>query len=121
MRRPVEMPPGPEMIHLDVQDEVCPEPRIKIMNAMQNSAEGQQIELLTDFPPAVLKLTNAAVKEDGTSASSAWARANGGCSSCGARQRHQGSIALIARQNASRALRSRPSSLATTSLRALAQ
>lgn len=53
----------PQMITLDVRGEICPEPLYQAMEAMQGAAEGQQIELLTDFPPAVLVVTSAAVRE----------------------------------------------------------
>ena len=52
-----------EVITLDVRGEVCPGPLIKVTEAMRSASQGQQIELLTDFQPAVLTVTSAAVKE----------------------------------------------------------
>ena len=52
-----------EPIVLDVRGEVCPTPLIKAMEAMKSASHGQGIELLTDFMPAVLVVTNAALKE----------------------------------------------------------
>ena len=53
----------PEIITLDVRGEVCPAPLIKALEAMRGASQGQDIELLTDFMPAVLVVTNAAIKE----------------------------------------------------------
>lgn len=53
----------PEIIMLDVRGEVCPGPLIKVMEAMRGASAGQDIEMLTDFMPAVLVVTNAALKE----------------------------------------------------------
>lgn len=53
----------PEIITVDVRGEVCPTPLIKALEAMRGASQGQDIELLTDFMPAVLVVTNAAIKE----------------------------------------------------------
>jgi TusA-related sulfurtransferase len=53
----------PEIIILDVRGEVCPGPLLKVMEAMRGALTGQDIEMLTDFMPAVLVVTNAALKE----------------------------------------------------------
>jgi tRNA 2-thiouridine synthesizing protein A len=53
----------PELIILDVRGEICPVPLVKIMEAMKSASHGQGIEMLTDFMPAVLVMTNAALKE----------------------------------------------------------
>jgi len=54
---------SPELITLDVRGEICPGPLVKAMEAMRNALVGQEIEMMTDFQPAVLVVTNAAVKE----------------------------------------------------------
>ena len=51
------------IITLDVRGEICPAPFIKAMEAMRNAEQSQQIELITDFMPAVLAVTNGALKE----------------------------------------------------------
>lgn len=53
----------PEIIMLDVRGEVCPGPLVKVMEAMRGALASQDIEMLTDFMPAVLVVTNAALKE----------------------------------------------------------
>jgi len=50
-------------IVLDVRGEVCPVPLVKTMEAMKSASHGQGIEMLTDFMPAVLVVSNAALKE----------------------------------------------------------
>ena len=57
------MSSSPDVIILDVRGEVCPSPLIKAMEAMRTADKGQQIEMLTDFLPATLVVTNAALKE----------------------------------------------------------
>jgi len=57
------MPSSPDVIILDVRGEICPSPLIKAMEAMKTADNGQQIEMLTDFLPATLVVTNAAIKE----------------------------------------------------------
>ena len=52
-----------DVIILDVRGEICPAPFIKAMEAMRNAEQNQQIELVTDFMPAVLAVTNGALKE----------------------------------------------------------
>ena len=54
---------NPELITLDVRGEVCPSPLFKAMEAMRSALTGQSIEMVTDFLPAVLTVTNAALKE----------------------------------------------------------
>jgi len=49
-------------IELDVRGEICPEPLIKATKAMEMASHEQDINLLTDFLPAVLTVTNAALK-----------------------------------------------------------
>ena len=49
-------------IVLDVRGEICPGPLLKTREAMDAAAGGQAVEVLTDFLPAVLNLTNAAMK-----------------------------------------------------------
>ena len=51
------------IITLDVRGEICPAPFIKAMEAMRNAEPSQQIELITDFMPADLAVTNGALKE----------------------------------------------------------
>ncbi len=50
-------------ITLDVRGEICPAPLIKAMEAMKNAAKGQSIDMITDFLPAILTVSNAALKE----------------------------------------------------------
>jgi TusA-related sulfurtransferase len=57
------MPSSPNVIILDMRGEVCPSPLVKAMEAMRTADKGQQIEMLTDFLPAILVITNAALKE----------------------------------------------------------
>ena len=57
------MPDKTKPIVLDVRGEVCPVPLVKTMEAMKSASHGQGIEMLTDFMPAVLVVTNAALKE----------------------------------------------------------
>ena len=57
------MSSNPDVIILDVRGEVCPSPLIRAMEAMRTADKGQQIEMLTDFLPATLVVTNAALKE----------------------------------------------------------
>ena len=52
-----------DIITVDVRGEICPAPLIKALEAMRNISVGQEVELLTDFLPAVLTVTNAALKE----------------------------------------------------------
>ena len=54
----------PATISLDVRGEVCPTPLVKVVEAMNSSKRGQDIDVLTDFRPAVLAVTNAALKEN---------------------------------------------------------
>lgn len=51
------------IITLDVRGEICPAPLIKAMDAMKTASQGQQIEMVTDFHPAILVVTNAALKQ----------------------------------------------------------
>ena len=53
----------PEIITLDVRGEICPVPLLKAIEAMSGALHGQAIEMLTDFMPAILVVTNAALKE----------------------------------------------------------
>ena len=53
----------PELVIVDVRGEICPVPLVKAVEAMRSASHGQGIELLTDFLPAVLVVTNAALKE----------------------------------------------------------
>ena len=48
---------------VDVRGEVCPGPLLKAVEAMKSALNGQSVELLTDFLPAVLTVTNAALKD----------------------------------------------------------
>ncbi|MQF48327.1 sulfurtransferase TusA family protein [SAR202 cluster bacterium AC-647-N09_OGT_505m] len=57
------MPDKPELLTLDVRGEVCPGPLVKAMEAMKSALAEQEIEMLTDFFPAVLVVTNAALKQ----------------------------------------------------------
>ena len=57
------MSSSPNVIILDVRGEICPVPLVKAMEAMRSASNGQGIEMLTDFLPAVLVVTNAALKE----------------------------------------------------------
>lgn len=52
------------VLELDVKGEVCPAPLIKAMDAMKSARTGQEIDMVTDFLPAVLTVTNAALKEN---------------------------------------------------------
>jgi TusA-related sulfurtransferase len=52
------------VLELDVKGEVCPAPLIKAMEAMKSAETGQEIDMVTDFLPAVLTVTNAALKEN---------------------------------------------------------
>ena len=53
----------PELITVDVRGEICPVPLIKTTEAMRSASDGQDVEMLTDFMPAVLVVTNAALKD----------------------------------------------------------
>lgn len=53
-----------DVIILDVRGEVCPAPLVKAMEAMRRAGKRQNIQVVTDFLPAVLAVTNAALKED---------------------------------------------------------
>lgn len=53
---------SPEVITVDVRGEICPVPLIKATEAMKAANPGQNIAVLTDFPPAILVVTNAAIK-----------------------------------------------------------
>lgn len=48
-------------IEVDALGEICPDPLLKATAAMKRAAQDQAVQLLTDFPPAVLVVTNAAV------------------------------------------------------------
>ena len=50
-------------ITLDMRGEVCPTPLIKAMEAMKGAEKGQFIDMITDFLPAILTVSNAALKE----------------------------------------------------------
>ena len=52
-----------DAIVLDMRGEVCPGPLVKAVEAMRTAGENQQIEIITDFIPAVLNVTNASLKE----------------------------------------------------------
>ena len=52
------------IIKVDVRGEVCPSPLIKAIEAMKNASEHQSVEILTDFSPAVLAVSNAALKSE---------------------------------------------------------
>ena len=52
-----------QLITLDVRGEICPVPLIKATEAMRSATHSEGIEMLTDFMPAVLVVTNAAIKE----------------------------------------------------------
>ena len=51
-----------EVITVDVRGEVCPVPLTSAVEAMKSATEGQSVEVLTDFRPAVLVVTTAAMK-----------------------------------------------------------
>ena len=50
-------------ILLDVRGEICPSPLIKAVEAMEVAVQDQSIEMLTDFFPAILNVTNASLKK----------------------------------------------------------
>ena len=50
-------------ITLDMRGEICPTPLIKAMEAMKSAEQGQPIDMITDFLPAILTVSNAALKE----------------------------------------------------------
>jgi TusA-related sulfurtransferase len=52
-----------DAIVLDMRGEVCPGPLVKAVEAMRTADENQQIEIVTDFIPAVLNVTNASLKQ----------------------------------------------------------
>jgi TusA-related sulfurtransferase len=56
------MPRSLEVITVDVRGEVCPVPLTRAVEAMGSATEGQRVEVLTDFRPAVLVVTLAAMK-----------------------------------------------------------
>ena len=58
-----EMPETTDIITVDVRGEICPGPLIATQEAINNAKSGQQIEVLTDFQPAVMMVTTTAVKE----------------------------------------------------------
>jgi TusA-related sulfurtransferase len=51
------------LITIDVRGEICPSPLIKAMEAMKDAEGNQEIEMITDFLPAVLTVSNAALKQ----------------------------------------------------------
>ncbi len=51
----------PATMVLDARGEICPDPLLKATAAMKEAVKGQAVEIITDFPPAVLVVTNAAV------------------------------------------------------------
>ena len=52
-----------DIVTVDVRGEICPAPLFIALEAMRSISVGQEVELLTDFLPAVLTVTNAALKE----------------------------------------------------------
>tara|TARA_B100001013_G_C24572153_1_gene427006 strand:+ start:747 stop:1007 length:261 start_codon:yes stop_codon:yes gene_type:complete len=52
------------IIKVDVRGEVCPSPLVKAMEAMKNARDDQSVEISTDFSPAVLAISNAALKNE---------------------------------------------------------
>ena len=50
-------------ITLDMRGERCPTPLVKAMEAMKSAEKGQFIDMITDFLPAILTVSNAALKE----------------------------------------------------------
>ena len=50
-------------ITLDMRGEICPPPLVKAMEAMKSAEKGQFIDMITDFLPAILTVSNAALKE----------------------------------------------------------
>ncbi len=57
------MSTNPNIVTVDVRGEICPAPLIKATEAIRAAEEGQEIEVLIDFQPAVLAVTMAALKE----------------------------------------------------------
>ena len=57
------MPESTNIVTVDVRGEICPGPLIATQEAINNAKSGQQIEVLTDFQPAVMMVTTTAVKE----------------------------------------------------------
>jgi TusA-related sulfurtransferase len=51
-----------EALQVDARGEICPAPMLKAADAMKQALEGQPVEVLVDFLPAILTITNAAVK-----------------------------------------------------------
>ena len=52
-----------DVITVDVRGEICPVPLTSAVEAMRSATDGQTVEVLTDFRPAVLVVTTAAMKE----------------------------------------------------------
>ncbi len=57
------MSTNPNIVTVDVRGEICPAPLIKATEAIRAAEDGQEIEVLIDFQPAVLAVTMAALKE----------------------------------------------------------
>ena len=57
------MPHAPQPIEVDARGEICPAPMLRAVEGMKAAAEGQSVEVLTDFLPAILTITNMAVKQ----------------------------------------------------------
>ncbi|MBI2862215.1 MAG: sulfurtransferase TusA family protein [Chloroflexi bacterium] len=49
-------------VKLDARGEICPYPMMKATEAIEHAQEGDVIEVLTDHPPALITIPNAAVK-----------------------------------------------------------
>ena len=51
------MSTNPNIVTVDVRGEICPAPLIKATEAIRAAGDGQEIEVLIDFQPAVLAVT----------------------------------------------------------------
>lgn len=52
-----------ELISLDLRGEICPEPLLRVTEAMQLARPGQRIEAVVDFSPSVLTITSLVIRE----------------------------------------------------------
>jgi len=58
------VPNQPQTIMLDLRGEICPVPLVKVLDAIKGASNNQMVQMVTDFLPAVLTTTNAALKQE---------------------------------------------------------
>jgi TusA-related sulfurtransferase len=52
-----------DVITLDLKGAVCPEPLMKVMDAIKTARPGQRIEATVDFSPAVLTISSLVTRQ----------------------------------------------------------